>query len=158
MRDFDTYQGYADHSTGRLCDDQNCRGPLFDTIINFGENLNSRVLNRAWHEADRSDLCLAMGSSLRVTPAADIPLKVAQNGQKLVIVNLQKTPLDNAAAMVIHAMCDTVMDKVMTKLNLEIPRFQLHRKLRVTKYRHGDKERIQLQGLDIDESPYTLFT
>lgn len=40
-----------------------------------------------------ADVCLAMGSSLTVTPAADIPKTVGENG-KLIIVNLQKTPLD----------------------------------------------------------------
>jgi len=40
-----------------------------------------------------ADVCLAMGSSLTVTPAADIPKHVGKHG-KLIIVNLQKTPLD----------------------------------------------------------------
>ena len=44
--------------------------------------------------ASESDLCLCMGSSLRVTPAADIPLHTFEKGGKLVIVNLQKTPID----------------------------------------------------------------
>lgn len=37
-----------------------------------------------------------MGSSLTVNPAADIPKTVGKNG-KLIIVNLQKTPLDALA-------------------------------------------------------------
>lgn len=28
------------HQTGRECDDPECRGPLIDSIINFGESLN----------------------------------------------------------------------------------------------------------------------
>ena len=38
--------------------------------------------------ADNSDLCLVLGSSLRVTPAADIPRTVFSKGGKVVIVNL----------------------------------------------------------------------
>lgn len=35
-----------------------------------------------------ADLHLVLGSSLRVTPAADMPLATAEMGNKLVIVNL----------------------------------------------------------------------
>jgi len=49
-----------------------------------------------------------MGSSLTVTPAANIAEDVAYHG-RLVIVNLQKTPLDGVAALRINAFCDTVM-------------------------------------------------
>jgi len=35
-----------------------------------------------------ADVCLAMGSSLRVTPAANMPEETAKNGGKLFIVNL----------------------------------------------------------------------
>lgn len=44
-----------------------------DSIVNFGENLPQEELTRGEHEGEVADLCLAMGSSLTVTPAADIP-------------------------------------------------------------------------------------
>ena len=53
-----------------------------------------------------------MGSSLTVTPAADIPKTVAQVG-KLIIVNLQKTPLDKYAYLRVNAMCDDFMKLLM---------------------------------------------
>lgn len=42
-------------------------------------------------------------------------------GGKLVIINLQKTPKDKKASLVIHARCDAVMQAVMSKLGLSIP-------------------------------------
>jgi NAD-dependent SIR2 family protein deacetylase len=72
-----------------------------------------------------------MGSSLRVTPAADMPLSTVERGGKLVIVNLQKTPMDQYAALVIHGKCDDVMNRVMKKLNLEIPEWRLQRRFQV---------------------------
>lgn len=41
MRDYDTRTAYEvnDHLTGRICDNTKCKGKLYDTIINFGENL-----------------------------------------------------------------------------------------------------------------------
>lgn len=42
MRDFRTRnsQKVHEHQTGRKCDNASCGGNLYDTIINFGENLN----------------------------------------------------------------------------------------------------------------------
>ena len=37
LRDFTVVGTF--HSTGRICDNPSCGGPLMDTIINFGENL-----------------------------------------------------------------------------------------------------------------------
>lgn len=59
-----------------------------------------------------ADVCLAMGSSLTVTPAADIPKTVGENG-KLIIVNLQKTPLDDFAYVRVNALCDDFMKLLM---------------------------------------------
>ena len=56
-----------------------------------------------------------MGSSLTVTPAADIPKTVGKKG-KLIIVNLQKTPLDKYAYIRVGALCDDFMKKLMKKL------------------------------------------
>lgn len=53
-----------------------------------------------------------MGSSLTVTPAADVPKLVGQQG-KLVIVNLQATPLDKYAFVRVNAMCDDFMKLLM---------------------------------------------
>jgi len=64
---------------------------------------------------------LAMGSSLRVNPAAGMALETANAGGNLVIVNLQKTPLDDAATMIIHARIDELMEKLMGELNIQIP-------------------------------------
>ena len=61
---------------------------------------------------------LAMGSSLRVTPAADMAAATANNGGSLVIINLQKTPLDNQAILKINAKIDDVFNILMSKLNL----------------------------------------
>jgi mono-ADP-ribosyltransferase sirtuin 6 len=59
---------------------------------------------------------LCLGSSMRVAPANQIPINMTWNGGKYVIVNLQKTPLDEMADMVIHGRIQTVMAKVMEKL------------------------------------------
>ncbi|XP_019857919.1 PREDICTED: NAD-dependent protein deacetylase SRT1-like [Amphimedon queenslandica] len=83
-----------------------------------------------------------MGSSLTVTPVADIPECVAERGEKLVIVNLQKTPLHSIAALCIHAKCEEVSTMVMEKLGLPIPEFRLKRRvfIKVTQSTKGPPE------------------
>lgn len=106
------------HCIGEAC--PKCGHMLKKSIINFGENLNPRILTGAQRAADDARVCLALGSSLTVTPAADIPASVAAHG-KLVIVNLQATPLDGAAAMLIHARMDVAMEHIMRELGVHIP-------------------------------------
>lgn len=164
MRDFRvrTAQKVHDHETGRLCEDSSCKGKLIDSIINFGENLDDTILENGFTNSERSDLCLAMGSSLTVTPAASMPKSTSKRGGKLVIVNLQKTPLDKYAALKIHAFCDTVIQMLMEKLKLEIPQFKLFRRVRITKkneVKGASREQcLEFLGVDCDGCPYTLFT
>lgn len=57
------------HNTGRKCDDPSCKGDLHDRIINFGESIPKQIVIDALTHAQASDLCLCLGSSLRVKPA-----------------------------------------------------------------------------------------
>ena len=70
---------------------------------------------------------IAMGSSMRVNPAADMAGITARMGGKLVIVNLQKTPLDKDASLIIHSKIDDMFEILMKKLNMQIPKFKLKR-------------------------------
>jgi len=49
--------------------------------------------------------------------------------QRLVIVNLQNTPLDHLAALRVYAKCDDFTRLLMEKLEMEIPPFRLKRRL-----------------------------
>lgn len=49
-------------------------------------------------QSQLADLHLIMGSSMRVTPACNMPMASLTNG-KVVIVNLQKTPVDSICTM-----------------------------------------------------------
>jgi hypothetical protein len=64
----------------------------------------------------------------------------------LVIVNLQKTPLDRKADLVIHATCDTVMRGLMDALSMPIPTFKLVRNVKVVTEPKADKFAVTVQG------------
>jgi len=145
-----------DHRTGRICVVKGCGGELHDTIINFNENLDRGILTRAWEETEKSDLMLVLGSSLTVRPACDMPKFVGKNKfAKLVINNLQLTPLDDLSSFVVHGKCDEFLTLVMKYLELEIPPFTLRRRV-VVEYKK-EKNVLQVLGIDIDETPASIF-
>ncbi|KAI1371704.1 NAD-dependent deacetylase sirtuin-7 [Hypoxylon crocopeplum] len=161
IRDFRAVASYDksvhDHRTGRKC--ARCGGVLLDSIINFGESLPADALQLARDHAEKSDLCLVLGSSLTVTPANEIPeVPGRRRGAKLAICNLQETPLDGLADMRIYSKTDELMVRVMAKLDIPIPSFILHRRLMVVMESTGD-ERYQLKvyGVDVDGTPVSFL-
>jgi NAD-dependent deacetylase len=83
----------------RQCND----GRLKHATISFGQALPVQVLEEAADWCRQADLLLAIGSSLVVTPAADLPVLTKRHGGRLVIVNRDETPLDDLADEVVHA-------------------------------------------------------
>ena len=108
------------HLTGRRCED--CGGALRDNIVHFGENLIEDQLERAMLHSQQCDLALVMGTSMRVSPACNLPKhSYKHNDGHLVIINLQKTPFDDFCSIRFWARTDVVMAKLMDELSLPIP-------------------------------------
>lgn len=89
-----------------------------------------------------------------------------KNDAKLVICNLQATPLDSMAALRIHARTDELMVQVMRELGVEIPGFVLCRRLRVaveggpgtgTGHGRGDRRKVTVSGVDVDGTPASFL-
>ncbi|WVZ84029.1 hypothetical protein U9M48_031110 [Paspalum notatum var. saurae] len=78
-------------------------------------------MNSAKEHCRSADLVLCLGTSLQITPACNMPLMSIKNGGRVAIVNLQATPKDKKASLVIHGLVDKVIAGVMSKLNLRIP-------------------------------------
>ncbi|KAL6073944.1 Silent information regulator family protein [Balamuthia mandrillaris] len=157
MRDYHVRNAYDvhDHRTGRTC--VACGGELRDTIINFHESLPYEPLRKAQQHAEMADLCLVLGSSCTVTPAANFPRKVGRNPDAhLVICNLQHTPLDPLASLRVNARCDDLMRAVMAALGYEIPPFILRRRLRVRVLRESGE--VEVQGVDVDGKPASFLS
>jgi NAD-dependent deacetylase len=74
-----------------LCD---CGGFLKPATISFGQNLRNEDLERAEAAAKAADLVLALGSTLSVYPAANIPLLAAAHSAPYVIINRGPTEHD----------------------------------------------------------------
>jgi NAD-dependent deacetylase len=96
------------------CDE--CGGPLKSKTISFGQAMPEEAMREAHQLATEADLCLAIGSSLVVEPAASIPRVAKHAGAALVILNKTETPLDTIADLVIHEPIGVTMRSVLEQL------------------------------------------
>jgi NAD-dependent deacetylase len=95
-----------------------CGGLLKSATISFGQAMPQRQMARAAKAALRCDLFLAIGSSLVVFPAADLPRAAAANGTRLVIVNREPTGLDGVADLVIRSDIGPTLAAMRARLGL----------------------------------------
>ena len=86
-----------------------CAGLIKSATISFGQRLDNHVLIGAAELVENADLMLAVGSSLQVYPAADLPASAARLGIPLVIVNDEATPLDDLATVVVRGRAGEVL-------------------------------------------------
>jgi NAD-dependent deacetylase len=82
-----------------LCLD--CGDSLRPDVVLFGELLPPGVFEKAVAKAERCDLCLVVGTSALVYPAASIPEVASAAGAYMVEVNTEPTPLSD--------LCDEVL-------------------------------------------------
>jgi NAD-dependent deacetylase len=93
-----------------------CGGMLKSATISFGEAMPLDVVDEAYRRVESCDVCLVVGSSLVVFPAADIPAHAVRSGATLAIVNNEPTPLDHAASVVVHDAAGPVLSRVVDLL------------------------------------------
>ncbi len=79
-----------------------CGGLVKTATISFGQQMPEAEMRRAEEETLACDLFIAIGSSLRVYPAAGFPSLAKQKGALLAIVNREPTGLDMAADLLVH--------------------------------------------------------
>jgi NAD-dependent deacetylase len=90
-----------------------CGGIVKPHTVLFGEGMPGAAVEEAKRRATAADLLVVLGSSLVVYPAAYIPRHAKRAGAVLAIVNLEPTPLDREADLVIRARAGTVMAAVL---------------------------------------------
>jgi NAD-dependent deacetylase len=73
-------------------------------------------MDRAIEEAHRCDVCLTVGSTLSVWPAASVPVEAVRQRARLVIVNEGATDLDGMANLILAGRAGTVMTELVAAL------------------------------------------
>ncbi|CAM9582930.1 unnamed protein product, partial [Phaeothamnion confervicola] len=133
--------GVGLRETGRRCG--RCGGCLRDFALDWEDPLDDAHHERAKRHAEATKapggVALCLGSSWQMNHARELPA-AADN---LVIVNLQATPLDGNAKLVIRATADRVMAGLMRRLNLPIPAYRRTEIFTVAYrlYRQGGRKR-----------------
>jgi NAD-dependent deacetylase len=88
-----------------------CGGILKSTTISFGQPLPLDAITDAQRLHATARLCLVIGSSLVVYPAATLPEMTLEAGGKLAIVNFTETHLDPFAALVSRSSAAAVLEE-----------------------------------------------
>ena len=93
-----------------------CGGILKTTTVSFGQALPAAAIAQAERLHASARLCLVVGSSLVVMPAAMLPERTLDAGGALAIVNKTPTHLDPFAALVARAPAAVLLGAVDTRL------------------------------------------
>ncbi len=94
-----------------------CGGYMKTATILFGQRVPEIVLTRARAMTDECDLFLVVGSSLQVTPAAALPRLALMKDAPLIIINLQPTPLDDYADVILREKAGVALPPIVAALS-----------------------------------------
>lgn len=86
-----------------------CGALLRPDVVWFGENLDVDTVAEAFDLARAADVCVAVGTSALVHPAASLPLVTLRSGGAVVEVNPDETPLTPHAAAVLRGSAASVL-------------------------------------------------
>ncbi|MEV7772036.1 Sir2 family NAD-dependent protein deacetylase [Kitasatospora sp. NPDC086791] len=93
-----------------------CGGILKPRTVMFGEDLDPEVLGRADSIARACDVFVAVGTSLQVFPVAALPYNAVKTGARLIILNAEPTPYDEAADEVIREPISEALPELVRRL------------------------------------------
>ncbi|HMF30267.1 MAG TPA: Sir2 family NAD-dependent protein deacetylase [Candidatus Lokiarchaeia archaeon] len=97
-----------------------CSGVIRSSIVNFGDPLPQLDFAKAVTFSKKADVFLSIGTSLQVTPAADLPNYALRHGAKFVLINQGKTPFDGRADIRIWDAIGDVLPPVVEKVKILI--------------------------------------
>lgn len=91
-----------------VCDE--CGGPVKPDVVLYEEGLDSSIMSKSISYIANADMLIIGGTSLAVYPAAG--LIDYYRGNKLVLINMQSTPMDSRADLVIHEKIGEVLSSI----------------------------------------------
>lgn len=93
-----------------------CGGILKSATVMFGQRLDPVVLAEATAITKGCEVFIAVGTSLRVQPAASLAGLAAEYGARLIIVNAEPTPYDALAARLVREPIGTALPTLLGAL------------------------------------------
>ncbi len=98
------------------CRKDNCNGLLKSSTVLFGEQLPADAIQEAFKFARDCDCVLALGSTLTVFPASQVPVTAKENGAKFLIFNYDPTDMDFMADLTINGKLGDILPKLIDGL------------------------------------------
>uniref|UniRef100_A0A8C6QC26 NAD-dependent protein deacylase sirtuin-5, mitochondrial n=1 Tax=Nannospalax galili TaxID=1026970 RepID=A0A8C6QC26_NANGA len=95
------------------CEEAGCGGLLRPHVVWFGENLDPAVLEEVDRELTLCDLCLVVGTSSVVYPAAMFAPQVASRGVPVAEFNMETTPATNRFRFHFQGPCGTTIPEAL---------------------------------------------
>ncbi|KPP62078.1 NAD-dependent protein deacylase sirtuin-5, mitochondrial-like [Scleropages formosus] len=105
---------------GKGCEKSTCNGLLRPSVVWFGETLNSDILTQVEKELDICDLCLVVGTSSIVYPAAMFAPQVATRGIPVAEFNLRTTPATGRFRFHFSGRCGTTLPLALERHESEV--------------------------------------
>lgn len=93
-----------------------CGGVIKTTTVMFGESMPTEVMEHAFEMAREAQSVLAIGTTLGVWPAAEIPFRMVQERKPLVIVNQGETEMDKLATVRLEGGAGALVSELARRL------------------------------------------
>ncbi|MHA1729926.1 MAG: Sir2 family NAD-dependent protein deacetylase [Promethearchaeota archaeon] len=95
-----------------------CNGKLRTDVVNFGDSIPIGALKSSMLHSRQSDVFLVVGSTLTVTPAANMPIYALENDAKLIILNNQRTGFDGSATVKFTENAGPILTAIVEKVKV----------------------------------------
>ncbi|XP_077626237.1 NAD-dependent protein deacylase sirtuin-5, mitochondrial isoform X2 [Crocuta crocuta] len=95
------------------CEETGCQGLLRPHVVWFGENLDPAILEEVDRELTLCDLCLVVGTSSVVYPAAMFAPQVSARGVPVAEFNMETTPATNRFRFHFQGPCGTTLPEAL---------------------------------------------
>lgn len=146
-RDFPTIKKNQRRITERKCDCSK-NSDIRVSLVYFGDSLYPDDMEDSYEVVLDSNFCLAVGSSLQVTPASNFVRDFIRKDKRVAIVNLQRTIMHSNKTINVHSYTDKFLKAVAENIGLKLPKRELWRDIRVEKI-DGPKD-YQIQCFDYE--------
>lgn len=90
-----------------------CGALLRPAVVWFGEGLPTDILEAAWRAAESADVCLVLGTSAVVQPAASLANIAHGAGGQIIEVNPVETPLSVISSVVLRDSVELIVPAIL---------------------------------------------
>lgn len=107
---------YFDKVTGEFCDScsndsSKKRSRVKAAVVLYGENLKTKFTSNFKTESAAADLCIVIGTSLRVPPVSTIPSLVSASTPRILINNERAGCFESAGLTAVGDSCATITEE-----------------------------------------------